>query len=71
MGRTGKYRKAYVLDPINGVVQIGYTVFYVQTGKKIDFPMKGLSRLPYVLVREKSFDGAREAWLKVWGKSKE
>jgi hypothetical protein len=56
-----KLRKAYIVSTVNGVVQIGNTVFHVATGKKYNATMKGCSKLPYVMVEEKSFKAAREA----------
>jgi hypothetical protein len=62
-----RLRKAYIISTVNGVVQIGNTVFHVVTGKKYNTTMKGCSKLPYVMVEEKSFKAARKA-LEDYGK---
>jgi hypothetical protein len=66
----GKYKKAYILSTVDGVVQIGNTVFHVPTHQKFVVTMSGVRKLPYVWVSEKSFKGAMEALQKYQDKNK-
>jgi hypothetical protein len=63
-----KQRKAYIISTVNGVVQIGNTVFCVATNEKYNATMKGCKELPYVMVEEKSFESAKRA-LEKYGKN--
>jgi hypothetical protein len=65
-----KYKKAYILSSVDGVVQIGNTVFHVATGQKFNVTMRGVRRLPFVWVNDKSFKSAKEALIKYNSKEK-
>jgi hypothetical protein len=53
--------KAYILSTENGTVQIGDTVFQPITHKKFKADRKGLNKLDFVEVNDKSFKSARLA----------
>jgi hypothetical protein len=57
--------RAYILSPVNGMVQIGRTVYCVLTGEKFSASMKGIKDYPYVYVKSGGWKGAEEA-LKLW-----
>jgi hypothetical protein len=59
-----KNKKAYIISEINGIVQIGNTVYELPTGKSWKASLKNTKRKPVYEVSEKSWEGAREAWRK-------